>query len=157
MALQAQTSPLTRQQSEDNFRTSPRSSLRRRGRRSLLLGSVIALAAFAVPVGTWAQAGKATPKAGAKADERYGDQGGEVVLPANTKSPSTVMRARNEDSFLKLSNPRLGEAGGPKGKATKALLVDYEVVARGKLDGGFIVLRADDGSKAEVVPPIGSG
>jgi hypothetical protein len=57
MQFQVQSSPLSRQESEDGSRTSILSSLRRRGRASFLLGSVIALAAFAVPAGTWAQAG----------------------------------------------------------------------------------------------------
>ena len=57
--------------------------------------------------------------------------------------PNTVMRGRREDTFLKLSNPRIG----PKGNA---LLVDYEVVSRGKLDGGVLVLRTDDGGRAEM-------
>jgi hypothetical protein len=116
----------------------------------LLLGAAIALAAFAVSAETWAQGNKAPPKvkAGAKPEEMYGDQGGEKVLPANSRLPNTVMRARREDTFLKLSNPRLGE-GGAKGK-TKAFLVDYEVLSRGKLNGGALVLRSEDGGKAEV-------
>src|SRR5262245_8645250 len=116
----------------------------------LLLGAAIALAAFVAPAATRGQGDKAPPKvkAGAKPEEMYGDQGGEKVLPANSRLPNTVMRARLEDTFVKLSNPRLGE-GGAKGK-TKALLVDYEVLSRGKLKGGALVLRSEDGSKAEV-------
>lgn len=117
----------------------------------LVLGAVIALAACAVPAKTWAQGDKASPKekGDAKSDERYGDQGGEKVLPATSKAPNTVMRARYEDTFLKISNPRFGQ-GGAKGKGAKALLIDYEVVSRGKFDGGALVLRADDGSRTEV-------
>jgi hypothetical protein len=124
----------------------------------LFLGAVIALTTIAVAADTRGQgdkkssaaAGGAAGKAKADAKPEYGDQGGEKVLPGNAKQPNTVMRARSEDTFLKLSNPRLGQAGGAKGKGPKALLVDYEVVSRGKLDGGYLVLRADDGSKAEV-------
>jgi hypothetical protein len=124
----------------------------------LLLAAVIALTDVAVPTETWGQgdkksstsAGGAAGKAKAEAKPEYGDQGGEKVLPASAKQANTVMRARSEDTFLKLSNPRLGQAGA-KGKGPKALLVDYEVVSRGKFnDGGYLVLRAEDGSKAEV-------
>lgn len=132
-----------------------------------LLGAAIALAAITYPAATKAQGGKppvtgsdapAKEKAGVASEPTYGDQGGEKVEPANARLPNTVMRARREDTFLKLSNPRQelksdAPRGRPpfgKGGAHKALLVDYEVVSRGKLDGGFLVLRADDGSKAEV-------
>jgi hypothetical protein len=77
--------------------------------------------------------------------EEYGEQNGEKVLPVNGRVPNTVMRARHEDTFLKLSNPRLSSDA----KRT-TLLVDYEVTSRGKLDGGYLVLRTDDGGKAEV-------
>jgi hypothetical protein len=114
--------------------------------------AVVALATFGVLAETWAQGGKAlatssggSPKAKAEAkpDELYGDQGGEKVAPANSRLPNTVMRARLEDTFLKLSNPRID----PKGNA---LLVDYEVVSRGKLDGGTLVFRSDGGGRAEI-------
>jgi hypothetical protein len=150
MAFQIRMFPNSRQKSppEDGLLTWLLTGLRSRGGGSLLVGAVIALAAFGVPADTGAQGGKEPPKAGARAEEMYGDQGGEKVLPADTRSPSTVMRARSEDTFFKLSNPRFGQAG--KGKGAKALLIDYEVVSRGKFDGGALVLRADDGSKAEV-------
>ncbi|HEY7156342.1 MAG TPA: hypothetical protein VH575_20410 [Gemmataceae bacterium] len=128
------------------------------GGGSLLLGTVIALAAFAVPAETRAQRGKAPapdsgPSAKTKAattpEEVYGDQGGEKVAPANARLPNTVMRARREDSFFKLSNPRTGQTSG-RGPKRNALFVDYEVVSRGKFDGGKLVLRADDGGRAEV-------
>ena len=77
--------------------------------------------------------------------EEYGEQNGEKVLPGNGRAPNTVMRARAEDTFLKLSNPRLSTDA-----KRKTLLVDYEVTSRGKLDGGYLVLRTDDGGKAEV-------
>ncbi len=53
------------------------------------------------------------------------------------------MRARREDIYLKLSNPRVD----PK---RNALLIDWEVVTRGKMDGSALVLRTDDGGRAEV-------
>jgi hypothetical protein len=114
--------------------------------------AVVALATFGVLAETWAQGGKALAtgsggapkaKAEAKPDELYGDQGGEKVLPANSRFPNTVMRARLEDTFLKLSNPRIDSKGN-------ALLVDYEAVSRGKFDGGVLVFRGPDGSKAEI-------
>jgi hypothetical protein len=118
---------------------------------SLLLGAVIALAALAVPAQTRAQGDKAPAKgkADTQPEELYGDQGGEKVAPANARLPNTVMRARREDTFFKLSNPRVGKTSGP-GPKRNALLVDYEVVSRGKLDGGTLVLHTDDGGRAEV-------
>jgi hypothetical protein len=59
------------------------------------------------------------------------------------------MRARRDDTFLKLSNPRIGKTSGP-GPKRNALLVDFEVVSRGKFDGGTLVLHTDDGARAEV-------
>src|SRR5439155_11504717 len=85
----------------------------------------------------------AKTKPGSAPEDLYGDQGGEKVGPANARLPNTVMRARRGDTFLKLSNPRID----PKGNA---LLVDYEVVSRGKFDGGFLVFRSDDGGRAEI-------
>ena len=116
-----------------------------------LLGALIALAAFAVPAEARAQDSKppAKPKAGTTPEELYGDQGGDKVEAANARLPNTVMRARREDTFYKLSNPRVGQTSGP-GAKRKALLVDYEVVSRGKLDGGTLVLHTDDGGRAEV-------
>jgi len=119
----------------------------------ILIGAaVVALATLGAPAETRAQGAK-KPAAGTgdsgktkalpKAEELYGDQGGEKVLPASARLPNAVLRARLEDTFLKLSNPRLD----PKGNA---LLVDYEVVSRGKLDGGSLVLRTEDGSKVEI-------
>jgi hypothetical protein len=111
--------------------------------------AVIALATLTVPAETRGQTGKdpvppTKAKPGTKPEDLYGDQGGEKVAPAaDAKKPNTVMRARLEDTFLKFSNPRVD----PK---KNALLVDYEVVSRGKLDGGVLVLRTEDGGKAEV-------
>jgi hypothetical protein len=119
----------------------------------LLLGAVIALAAFAFSAETKAQSPKAPgpdkgPAAKAKVDpkELYGDQGGEKVAVANARAPNTVMRARLEDTFLKLSNTRVAQ----KPNKFNVLLVDYEVVSRGKLNGGFLVLHTDDGGRAEI-------
>jgi hypothetical protein len=88
--------------------------------------------------------------------ELYGDQGGEQVAAANAGLPSTLMRARRDDTFIKLSNPREAEVKGPdakgKGNSTvrQALLIDYVVVRRGKFDGGILVMHTDDGQRAEV-------
>src|ERR1019366_769960 len=120
---------------------------------SLLLGAVIALASFGVVAEARAQGAKAPAsgsdasgkaKPGTTPEDLYGDQGGEKVGPAaDARKPNTEMRGRREDTFLKLSNPRID----PKGNA---LLVDYEVVSRGKFDGGSLVLRTDDGGRAEI-------
>src|ERR1041385_5296044 len=117
-------------------------------RAVLLLGAVIALAVFVFPAVTGAQAGKAKDAAGkqkpsVKPEELYGDQGGEKVLPGSSKLPNAVMRAHLEDTFFKLSDPRIDKKGG-------ALLIDYEVVSKGKLKPNALVIRADDGSKAEI-------
>ena len=116
------------------------------GGSSLLFGAVIALSVFVFPAMTGAQGGKATDaaskqKPSVKPEELYGDQGGEKVLPGNSKLPNAVMRAHLEDTFLKLSNPRIEK---------NALLIDYEVVSKGKLKPSALVIRADDGSKAEI-------
>jgi hypothetical protein len=116
------------------------------GGKSLLFGAVIALSVFVFPAMTGAQGGKATDAAGkqkpsVKPEELYGDQGGTKVLPGNSKLPNAVMRAHIEDTFLKLSAPRIEK---------NALLIDYEVVSKGKLKPTALVIRADDGSKAEI-------
>lgn len=87
--------------------------------------------------------------------ELYGEQGGDKVAPADAGLPGAVMRARRDDTFIKLSNPRTGQvkAPGPKGKGvilSDALLVDYVVVRRGKFDGGMLVVHTDDGQRAEI-------
>lgn len=86
----------------------------------------------------------------------YGDQGGEKIAAADPGLPSSLMRARRDDTFYKLSNPRVGQAKGPvvgkKGGNVErdALLIDYVVVRRGKFDGGLLVLHTDDGNRAEI-------
>ncbi len=117
-------------------------------RAVLLLGAAIALSVFVFPAMTGAQGGKATDAAGkqkpsVKPEELYGDQGGEKVLPSNSRLPNVVMRAHLEDTFLKLSDPRIDEK-------KNALLLDYEVVSKGKFKASALVIRADDGSKAEI-------
>ena len=121
-------------------------------RTTLRLVTAIALAIFAFPVETKAQGKKppapdSDPPAKSKAAPKdlYGDQGGEKVEVANARVPNTVMRARLEDTFLKLSNPRVEQV-----KKRNVLRVDYEVVSRGKLDGGFLVFHTDDGGRAEI-------
>ncbi|QJW92510.1 hypothetical protein [Frigoriglobus tundricola] len=117
----------------------------------LLLGVAVALAVIGAetrgqdvkkpPAGS-VDAGK---KTGAKAGPLYGNQGGEKVLPADTREPNTVMRARREDSFFLIRNPRFGKEAGKEANGPKTLLLDYEVVARGKIGGGTLVLRDEDG------------
>ncbi len=91
----------------------------------------------------------APPAAKINPADLYGDQGGEPVAPADPGLPSTVMRARRGDTFLKLSNPREGQTSGP-GPKRNALLIDYEVVRRGKFDGGTLVIHTEDGSRTPV-------
>jgi hypothetical protein len=110
---------------------------------------MIALAAFTVLADTRAQTAKAPAaqekaKPSTKPEDLYGDQGGEKVVTSGAKAAHTVMRARREDTFIKISDPRID-------MKKNALLIDYEVVSRGKLEtGSHLVLRTDDGGKAEV-------
>lgn len=123
--------------------------------RSLLFGAMMTLAVFAVSTETTAQSGKTTaPPAKTKADttpeELYGDQGGEKVAAATSRLPNMLMRARREDTFFKISNPRVGQTNA-RGRKLNALLVDYEVTSKGKFDSGSVlVLRTPDGGRAEV-------
>lgn len=117
-----------------------------RSRAILLLGAAIAVSVLVFADRTGAQEGKATDGAGkqkpsVKPEDLYGDQGGAKVLPGNSRLPNAVMRAHIEDTFLKLSNPRVEK---------NALLIDYEVVSKGKLKPTALVLRVADGSKAEI-------
>jgi hypothetical protein len=88
--------------------------------------------------------------------ELFGDQGGEQVAAADAGLPSTLMRARRDDTFFKLSNPREGQVKGPdaKGKGNNvvrdAMLIDYVVVHRGKFDGGTLIIHTEDGNRTEV-------
>ena len=109
--------------------------------RTVLLDTAITLLLATLPAETRGQPGKAlapttSPPAKAKTTvdpkELYGDQNGEKVAVANSRVPNTVM-----------------QVGGEKAKRN-VLLVDYEVASRGKLDGGFLVIHADDGSRTEV-------
>jgi hypothetical protein len=77
----------------------------------------------------------------------YGDQGGEQVEAADPHKPGTVLRARKEDTFYQLSNPRIGRPSFGPGQA---LLIDYQVIHKGKFDGGSVVLHSGDGSRNSV-------
>ncbi len=95
-----------------------------------------------------AQGKKDSPKPAAVPEDFYGDQGGEKTAPANARLPNTVLRARGEDTFIKLSNPRIADTLSDK--QTKGILIDYEMTSKGKFNGGALVLRAEDGSKVEI-------
>jgi hypothetical protein len=77
----------------------------------------------------------------------YGDQGGDPIAPADPHLPNTAMRARAEDSFYRLSNPRVGQPNFGPGQA---LLIDYEVTRRGKHNGGSLVIHGGDGRRTNV-------
>lgn len=77
----------------------------------------------------------------------YGDQGGEKTAPADPKLPNKLLRARADDTFIKLSNPRIGDT---RDKKQKAILIDYDTTTKGKYTGGMLILRAEDGSKSEI-------
>lgn len=105
----------------------------------LFVGATL-LAAFAATCGP--AAAQAKKKVTVDPKDVYGDQGGEKTLAASyAKMPTAIMRARAEDTFLKLSNPRMRGVGYD---------VDYDVISRGKFDGGLLVLRSDDGGKTEI-------
>ena len=64
------------------------------------------------------------------------------------------MRARLEDTYFKIGNPHFGTAAG-SGKTKTAggkagLLINFEVTSKGKLNSSISIIRADDGSKAEI-------
>lgn len=80
----------------------------------------------------------------------YGDQGGDPIAPADPGLPNTVLRARAEDTFYKLSNPRIGKSTGFPPRPGPALLVDYEILRRGKHDGGALVIHGGDGRREPV-------
>jgi hypothetical protein len=98
----------------------------------------------------------AQPAANPIPGELYGDQGGEPIAPADAGLPHTLMRARRDDTFFKLRNPREEKIRGPdaKGKGNNilhdALVIDYTVGRRGKFDGGTLVIVSEDGSRSEV-------
>lgn len=77
----------------------------------------------------------------------YGDQGGDPIAPADPHLPNTVLRARAEDTFYKLSNPRIGR---PKFGPGQALFVDFEVTRRGKFGGGSLIIHGGDGRRTQV-------
>lgn len=79
----------------------------------------------------------------------YGDQGGDEVAPADPKLPDTILRARADDTFYRLSNPRVGRP--TQGfRPGEALMVDYEVVRRGKYNGNTLVIHSGDGRRHPV-------
>lgn len=89
------------------------------------------------------------PAAAPAANDLYGDQGGATIAPADDKGPNAIMRARKDDTFFQLSNPREGMTSGD-GPKRKALLVDFEVTSRGTFDGGMLVVLTEDGGRSEV-------
>ena len=67
----------------------------------------------------------------------YGTQGNEEIGRA-AADPHTVPRARAEDSFFRLSNPRVTPLGpNPRGKFE----IDFQVVQRGKLSPSRIMMH----------------
>jgi hypothetical protein len=90
----------------------------------------------------------AAPAAGGDAPPGlYGDQGGEEVAAADPSLPDTLLRARAQDTFYKLSNARLGRDrfGQP------SIAVDYEVTKEGQYQGATMIIHGADGSRATVL------
>jgi hypothetical protein len=77
----------------------------------------------------------------------YADLGGEEVAPADPGLPNTVLRARATDTFYRLANARVGQPSRGPGEA---LLVDYEIVRRGKHTGSTLVVHTADGRRQSV-------
>jgi transposase-like protein len=83
----------------------------------------------------------------------YGNLEGEQIAAADPGLPDTVLRPRADDTLYKLSNARIGQPsrrgfGPPVGN--KAILIDYQVLRRGKFYGGSIVVYGGDGHRASV-------
>src|SRR5262249_39856424 len=89
------------------------------------------------------------PKVASLPATLYGDQGRQPVAAA-APAPHTYMRARNDDSFYKLSNARVGTAGtNPRG----AFMVQFEMTHRGRLFPTHLLIRfADDRTEMVAMP-----
>jgi hypothetical protein len=74
----------------------------------------------------------------------YGDTGGEQTLPSGT--PDAPLRARKNDRFYTLSNPRNGTSRF--GRST--LNVDYKTARKGEFSGGTLLIRGGDGNTLRV-------
>lgn len=81
------------------------------------------------------------------AADLYGDQDGEEVLPAGQAPKDAPLRARKDDTFFRLSNPRLGRSRF----GMQALLVDYEKVQEGKHGGASLIIRDEKGNTRTVM------
>ena len=105
---------------------------------SLLLGVVIATAAFTLPAETRGQTGK-TPAKGkpvAVPADFYGDQGGEKTSPANAKLP--IRSCEHVPRTPLSSSATLALARPSAGKKQKALLIDYEMASKGRFNGAHL-------------------
>jgi ribosomal protein S27E len=94
-----------------------------------------------------ARFGKSAPPAPATAPANlYGTQGNEPIASA-VPSPLTVMRARSDDSFYRLDNPRTEASGGAP---RSAFLVHFRTELHGKCVGTHLMIRYGDGRKTMV-------
>ncbi len=80
----------------------------------------------------------------------YADFGNEEIAPADPGLPNTALRPRAEDSIYRLSNPRVGRPMG-FGPPGNALMVDYEVLRRGKSSAGTLIVHGGDGRRSQVM------
>jgi hypothetical protein len=85
-----------------------------------------------------------SPATGDAAASMYGDTGGEQTLPSGT--PDAPLRARKDDRFYTLSNPRIGTSRF--GRST--LNVDYKTARKGEFSGGTLLIRGGDGNTLRV-------
>ncbi|MFO0930088.1 MAG: hypothetical protein U0736_24200 [Gemmataceae bacterium] len=84
-----------------------------------------------------------TAPAGKDAFEHlYGNQGGELVAAADVST--APLRARKDDTFLKLSNARFNPVGR---QPFPSISVDYEVAHQGKHNGVALVVRPAEGGE----------
>jgi hypothetical protein len=81
----------------------------------------------------------------------YGTQGNFACAPAEL-APHTLMRARSEDSFYRIGNPRVAaNAGNPRG----TLLVAFQTVQRRQFAATHLLIRyANDRLESVAMGPI---
>ncbi|HEY3789128.1 MAG TPA: hypothetical protein VGL71_09745 [Urbifossiella sp.] len=85
----------------------------------------------------------------------YGETGGDSTLPAAAAPPSAPLRARNSDSFYRLSNPRIEPRRQtippPRPGAGPLLVIDYERTQERAIDGKLSIVIRTAGGKDHVV------
>jgi hypothetical protein len=91
-------------------------------------------------------AADAPPATGPAAERPFADPG-EKVLPADKAPQDAPLRARDSDTYFKLSNPRIER--GPK--PWPQLVVDYEKTHLGANNGQSLIVRTPDGRVQQIL------